>query len=419
MPDHDYCTDKQVIPIRKAIEIPIIDPSIDLKLKLRAKTKVSAMASRPRKPQPVPQRMPTPAIEAPALTVTNFEPPKRKINLDDYRQRSTETRTHVDPILEAKRKALLRQELKKKALMQEAEPKIEQVPLLTILPLAAFTGAHEQEVTKILNPDFEEIVMVSIGCNTNFGADGTIPSLASYQTKVSDRKLPKSSLFSSIQDTIRKKSSTSHTEVGVETPAEGTTAPSKTPDNPEESKSQTQHGEDKVIMHLPKDRKRPEMVSIGVQATDPNDEYPVLCEEHVDDEYETTHKRRHYRRHRYSSTSSQQSSSPDETHHRHKRHKKYDNSRSSSQRSSSYSSSRSPEDSLDCRYRRGRYYDAGKDSFVPKEEQQPKNAAIYAEKRNVVYVGKLEDDLTRDDLKFKFTSYGPIKEVSIHVKKDE
>jgi hypothetical protein len=115
-------------------------------------------------------------------------------------------------------------------------------------------------VTPGLHPDYEEIILVSIECNT----DITIPpnenqSSAKFLTNIvnNDSLLAPSTLFSSINQVLHEKSSADMSIV------------SKMDTNVNE------HGENKVIMHLRKDRIRPSKCHEIVQ-TDNSALFPPL-----------------------------------------------------------------------------------------------------------------------------------------------
>lgn len=44
------------------------------------------------------------------------------------------------------------------------------------------------------------------------------------------------------------------------------------------------------------------------------------------------------------------------------------------------------------------------------------NWFIHLEERRIVYVGRIETNTTKEDLKKKFVSYGPIRQVTFHYK---
>lgn len=124
---------------------------------------------------------------------------------------------------------------------------------------------------------YEEIISVSMGCGTDIsipefrvdGADASTVLLSDIQTTIEKAaieqgKISSSSLISSIQDVILKK-----TTIKIET------------DNcvdemkPATKNEDYEHGENKVIMHLRKDRIRPATVTIAIQ-TEPYFQFPPL-----------------------------------------------------------------------------------------------------------------------------------------------
>lgn len=142
------------------------------------------------------------------------------------------------------------------------------------------------------NSMYEEIIIVSMGCNT----DISIPEASFIQpSEIKDKDAVKStallskiqttvekvnssaetaiisscSLISSIQDVILKK--TQHNESN-----ENDVKKVKTEtDNKGNDDEDPEHGENKVIMHLRKDRIRPTTVTIGIQ-TEPYFQFPPL-----------------------------------------------------------------------------------------------------------------------------------------------
>lgn len=128
---------------------------------------------------------------------------------------------------------------------------------------------------------YEEIISVSMGCATDVSipelrVDATTASkstvlLSSIQTTIEKAnaaiehgKISSSSLLSSIQDVILKKT-TIRMEMDVSVDEK----------NPGTKKEDYEHGENKVIMHLRKDRVRPTTVTIAIQ-TDPYFQFPPL-----------------------------------------------------------------------------------------------------------------------------------------------
>lgn len=332
--DHDYCTAKQKsdmfkkVSQRKAIEIPIVDATIDKKLVRSSNTKkeetpsskmISISNKRPAPLELVSNGVQVSLLKTPNVsesTETNIHPStvKRKLNLAEYMQRQ-ESRALNDkipkeevenPILAAKRKVLRKQELKKEAIMKNMEPKMDNVPLLPILPLAEITGLGkevEPEPKRILiNSDYEEIVIVSMGVNTEISippAADDEKSLLAYVNdtikKVKDRNDRgvvqfSNSLISSIQDVVLKKGNASLPTTDLGSPDCGQTPThGMSPGKPEMAKSkntspthqneetkasnddackESEHGEDKTIMHLRKNRSRPETRSTSMQTLD-------------------------------------------------------------------------------------------------------------------------------------------------------
>lgn len=332
--DHDYCTAKQKpdmfkrVSQRKAIEIPIVDATIDkksnrttnIKKEENPSTKMVSVGNK----RAAPVELVSEGVQVSLLKVTanmsnestettspasNPSTVKRKLNLAEYMQRQ-ESRAAIDqkskaadvvedPILAATRKVLRKQALKKEAKMKDMEPKIDNVPLLPILPLAEITGMSketEQEPIRVLtNSDYEEIVIVSMGVNTDISIPPAAEDEKSLLAYVNDtiKKVKNSkdrgvvqfsnSLLSSIQDVVLKKGNACLTSTDLSSPDCGQT-PSASPGKTETAKSkssspshlteegkeseeckESDHGEDKTIMHLRKNRPRPETRSTSMQ----------------------------------------------------------------------------------------------------------------------------------------------------------
>ncbi|CAD6992823.1 unnamed protein product [Ceratitis capitata] len=183
----------------------------------------------------------------------------------------------IDPITEAKNKVLRMQELKRAQQLKIIDSTISaKVPRVTRLPplkdivkdtYNVDKYQHNQSSTK-LHPDYEEVIIVSAGNNT----DISIPPLNIIPSNTCERSLLKSSallykmsntinssnsLIASIQDVVVQKVIVPDKSIltnVVTKPVTGKT-----------QKRAEQHGEDKVIMHLRKDRIRPRTVSIAIQ----------------------------------------------------------------------------------------------------------------------------------------------------------
>lgn len=229
---------------------------------------------------------------------------------------------YVDPISEAKNKALRMQERRRAARLKQEDIQLK-APLVPILPLAVMTGLISEEtylaelnssadskaVAAIKGKDerllpFDEIQVVSVGCNTNTTIrpdyqSTTLLSDLSHQMRTK-APLQKNSLLFSIQDVVIKKTNAPHEQDAV-SPATAEYSPGK----PEGASEGTvaandhtgyHHGEDKVIMHLRKDRIRPKTSSATVQ-TDFTAEFPEL-ERWAPLVRESKRNKRHYRRRR-------------------------------------------------------------------------------------------------------------------------
>lgn len=139
---------------------------------------------------------------------------------------------------------------------------------------------------------YEEIIVVSMGCNTEISIPPpfTKPEhtkmakstalLCNIQTAVEKlnstadtTKLSSSSLISSIQDVILKKSGDSTTSCTVLKSSKSQSNDTK--NGTDEEDAELEHGENKVIMHLPRDRIRPMNWSIAIQ-TDSYFQFPPL-----------------------------------------------------------------------------------------------------------------------------------------------
>lgn len=141
---------------------------------------------------------------------------------------------------------------------------------------------------------YEEIIIVSMGCNTDisipeasfahqnnnqndqFGCSNNL--LSNIQTTIEKAnsameigKISSNSLISSIQDVILKKTTT---EITAKSCTESIATDEINIKNGE-SESEYEHGENKVIMHLRKNRVRPATVSISIQ-TEPYFQFPLL-----------------------------------------------------------------------------------------------------------------------------------------------
>uniref|UniRef100_A0A1Q3EZU6 Putative peroxisome proliferator-activated receptor gamma coactivator-related protein 1 n=1 Tax=Culex tarsalis TaxID=7177 RepID=A0A1Q3EZU6_CULTA len=467
----------------------------------------------------------------------------------------------LDPISAAKLKALRMQQLKREAAIKSTEAKIIPKTVPQIVPLAEITSMqfdehgnpipydknaeHDGASTK-LHDDYEEIIIVSMGCNTEvtlhprevveevskdkhavsqeheIQKNGLLSDITATIKRCQSTVptiISSSSLISSIKEVvIKKENNTNKTDAvgGNGAPAEKRTvgggqayqqcspnigvspnnafSPGKPEraggvyDEYEEGQLQSsteektankpiEHGEDKIIMHLRKDRQRSKGVSIAIQ-TIPLNQFPELkrlspvkvkprttsrsscgsatrSSQRGADEDRSRSRRQYRKRHSRSSSS--------ETETRNRSSNSYSRSRCGSSRRRSRSRSRSyrgrsRSDSQRRRYQERDYsrrnrcsrrrrrsrsessdYTSSSDSSCSRSRSRssrsvsrpssrlsphPRNTsraeyrrpAAVSPERKIVYVGRLESALKRDDLKRKFMQYGRIKQVTLHYK---
>lgn len=461
----------------------------------------------------------------------------------------------LDPISAAKLKALRMQQLKREAAIKSNEAKIIPKTVPQIVPLAEITSMQFDEhgnpipydknadndgASTKLHVDYEEIIIVSMGCNTEVTIHPreVVEEVAKVSRAVSqEQDIPRngllsditatikrcqstvptiissSSLISSIKEVVIKKETTSKTEAaptekravgGGQANQQSSPNIGVSPNNafspgkperaggaydeyeegqlqqlsPEEKPSKpTEHGEDKIIMHLRKDRQRSKGVSIAIQ-TAPLSLFPDLkrlspvktkprttsrssCGSATRSSQRSAEDDRSRTRRQYRKRHSRSSSSEAET--RNRSSNSYSRSRCGSSRRRTRSRSRSyrgrsRSDSQRRRYQERDYsrrnrcsrrrrrsrsessdYTSSSDSSCSRSRSRssrsvsrpssrlsphPRNAsrteyrrpANVSPERKIVYVGRLEAALKRDDLKRKFMQYGRIKQVTLHYK---
>lgn len=489
------------------------------------------------------------------------------------------SRALLDPISAAKLKALRMQQLKKEAAIKSTEAKTIPKTVPTIVPLAEITSIkfdehgnpvpYDKHAEKnasgahALHADYEEIIIVSMGCNTDVTIDPRdtrreTVKIKNTSTEQPEKSIAKSELLSNITDTIKrcqssgpsvisssslissihemvikKKSSDKLLITGGQASQQGSpniggsppTAfspgkPEKAGGSYEQQQSPSfdydetqlrqtapaskdkpiEHGEDKIIMHLRKDRQRAKGVSVAVQ-TLPLDRFSELktlsplkkqekprtvsrsscaseqrsrsrqmeerdrsrrqyrrrcsrgssCETETRNRsassYRSRSKRSLSRRSRSRCSSSRRRSrSCSRSGHRskrrsHSRSYRCHNSVSSERRShysrrdrcrrdrrarrhSSRSESSSCSDSSCSSYSRSRSRStrsrsSSRSSSRARRMQPQRNdyrRPAVSPERKIVYVGRLEPALKRDDLKRKFMHFGRIKQVTLHFK---
>ncbi|XP_059610332.1 general transcriptional corepressor trfA isoform X2 [Phlebotomus argentipes] len=352
-----------------------------------------------------------------------------------------------DPILVAKEKALRIRERKRAAALKilDEEVKVKSASLMPILPLAEMTGIRlmeddgksprtETEAPKAthLSSEYEEIVIVSMGCNTEISippetesASGLLQQSSLFsnitETIIKSTPISSNSLLFSIQDMMMKKNNPGNAS-GITSPRCAVSPPDgASPDKPEGANDAArsagvpvkEHGEDKVIMHLRKDRIRPTTATISVQTVRHMEFSPIggrkrsLSTESSSSSSTTSSS---------SSSSSSSSESSDRSSFSYKRRSYRSRSRSHRRRRSyrSSSGSRSRSRSWDRRSRSHERRSRSRDRRMPQRSRNMRKTS--PEERRIVYVGKLEQDLTKDDLKRKFLTFGPITKITLHYK---
>lgn len=187
-------------------------------------------------------------IETTTNQLNNAHPPvqvKKKLNLEEYLKRRPDLKLQLSKASEIKT------EPNWPANQNDAKP-------------------DKQCVANSVQDLYEEIIVVSIGSNTDvtipFNEDlsGDVKSIKLI-SKISGEHITSNSLIASIRDVIIKKSSSLNCSNSNNAP-DGVTS---------ENEKETEHGEDKTIMHLKKDRIRNKCVSVAVQ-TDCDIRFPVL-----------------------------------------------------------------------------------------------------------------------------------------------
>lgn len=152
-----------------------------------------------------------------------------------------------------------------------------------------------------------------------------------------------------------------------------------------------EHGEDKTIIYLPKDRVKPKTCDASSQTK------ITLVEEN----------KRRYRRRKDSSSDSSSSEEVRKPRNR-KRSPRYSRAYSQSSRASSSSSSSSSYRST------SRTNSTSPPRRKRKSKHLDEEYIREVEERRVVYVGKISTSTTKEDLRRRFSKFGPIKSISLH-----
>ncbi|XP_013116660.1 uncharacterized protein LOC106094035 [Stomoxys calcitrans] len=424
-------------------------------------------------------------------------------------EKNNPQKTVVDPITEAKNKVLRMQELKKAQQMRIIDSTISaKVPKVTkLLPLREIVkdSPYLNEGVNLnlsihsskSHPDYEEIIIISASCNTEISIPPTSNPCSQTVNNATRSLLKSSALLCTISNTFQKVKanenrtiSTNSLIASIQDVVVKKTLPVENKDDSNVLLTPEHHGEDKIIMHLRKDRIRKQTCTISVQ-TDLQPEFPPLplpknAMQHKSRERMRRQRKKQYRKRKevVSSSSeysagelSDQSIGSSILHSRDnssssslERMRTYDSaigtggysSRSSRKHRSSISSSYS--DSIDHKsrgrrqrrtsykqrssrkmspgfahssssytsdsdrsrspaYRRSRSRSNSqtirlrRSSYRPNKNYIDRNVSQPAvEERRIVYVGRLEQETSKDVLRRKFIQYGTIKQISIHYK---
>ncbi|KAH8347231.1 hypothetical protein KR059_007043 [Drosophila kikkawai] len=445
-------------------------------------------------PSPIPavKQTPSPQKAVIANIVNSLKCPSKEANA-----------VPMDPITVAKNKVLRMLEMKRAQQLKIIDSRVSaKVPRVTKLPplkdIVKDTYCMEvdpeptpAQPSNKLHPDYEEIIIVSVSCNT----DITIPP--NQLSKASPRSLLKSSVLlyniSNGQDANKNMSNSLIASIQSEVVRQTscTALASLTQNTVSAQGASTdknvQHGEDMVIMHLPKDRARKTLVSMATQ-TDLQPEFPLLALPTVRKSRERT--RRNYRKrrchrsasgsngsssssscssfassrsrsnsieqlrnleaaancggssigngggyssrstHRHRSSVSSSSYSEAGKYERRQRRTSYNKRRSKNQKRSSFSSSGSASENSDRDRSRSPHRRAQRSRSRSRSDTRCQNnnnrrgftdrnvSQPAVEERRIVYVGRIEQETTKELLRRKFLPYGSIKQITIHYKEN-
>ncbi|KAG5673317.1 hypothetical protein PVAND_003377 [Polypedilum vanderplanki] len=286
----------------------------------------------------------------------------------------------------------------------------------------ALNMKEEEKVPKEVDPDYEEIVLISMECNTDISISPQendeqleTKAPAKFLTNIVNtikkdeyaKTLLSSSttLFSSINAVVHEKCN-SLNEATIENSS---------------SRKNSEHGENKIIMHLRKDRIRPKCSSFAMQ-TENSPLFPplLLSPDIIFNRIKNVRNFRRKSRTRSRSRSRSRSFSPENDYYKRSNYKYSRSLHSSTVNSSEFDSSES--DSSAYSSCRSSDYDSIRkfDNRISGQRYRNHRSSnyTYEEERKVVYIGGLTEDVTKEDLRRNFLKYGTIKKISIHAKQD-
>ncbi|XP_070490398.1 myb-like protein D isoform X1 [Chironomus tepperi] len=277
-----------------------------------------------------------------------------------------------------------------------------------------------QTIDPTIHPDYEEIVLVSMECQTEISispheidedcekksSSGFLTNIVnSFQHNNNAKTIlnSTSTLLSSINEVLNEKRSNSSNEMKTKSDS-------------------NDHGENKVIMHLRKDRIRPYRNCAAIQ-TEISPLFPplILSPSLIFNRIKNSRNFRRRSTSRSRSRSRSRSLSPEPEYYNSSRRSNYKYSRSvnSSSMNSSEMDSSSESDTSAYSSCRSSDHDSLKrfDNRFKHGYQRPNNYN-FQEERKIIYVGGLFEETTKDELRRKFLKYGTIKKISLHTKED-
>nr|CAH7752654.1 unnamed protein product [Callosobruchus chinensis] len=352
-------------------------------------------------------------------TIRTTEPrQKKKLNLEEYKRRregflisqnnsqncSPASSTCSSPLPEDDNMKLIKHQEKLMRMAQEVlntPPKSERkaaptvmVPKPKPLPIPA---------------DIEKKELVSIGVNTDFKVRKNLDPLAPVEQleeikpllKKASAKINCNSLITSLIENIPKVIDSCGTPTVSDAPAK------------------KDHGEDKTIVYLPKNRCSVKTVSTSVQTN-----ISLIKQTKA----AMRRRNREYRKRKRSSSGSaserSRSGSSDRSCSRNRersrrqgrKRERRRSSQTSCESSGSSRSSRSSVSSYSSSYSSRCSSRSRSRSISPKHSRPEKERLREVEERRVIYVGHLLPSSTRDELRKRFQKFGPITNVSLHTR---
>ncbi|KAG5888045.1 hypothetical protein JTB14_032854 [Gonioctena quinquepunctata] len=332
---------------------------------------------------------------------------KKKLNLEEYKKRregflkSQDSSQNCSPMSSACSSPLPEDENTRRIKHQEKLMKMA-MEVLNTPPKAE--KKQEQQPLVITPPppikipiDMEKKELVSIGVNTDFKVKRkNLDSLAPVEQldeikpllkKVSD-KINGSSLITSVIENIPKVIDSCDNQDGKS----------------EAQVNKLEHGEDKTIVYLPKNRAATKTKS-------------VECQTNISLIQQTKASR--YRRRRTSSSSSCSSKSSSHKSRKSRTSSRYDRRRRSSDSSRNSSHSSSSSHSTASRSSSSSYSSRSSTrsrsrSSSPRYSRKERDRLREVEERRVIYVGRVTKGTSKEDLRKRFQRFGLITNISLH-----